>query len=181
MPSLLESLGLRPDVALVAFLAIGACWLLYSYKFQSKSGMFISLSLATANQSVTPEPDVFKTPTPKPLPDFDLDSTKPQLYRPFRHGKNHITMGIRKLDWDSWIEMDSNFLWFHDTKVSELEKDLKAHVQYVDNAVTRDACFEVLEELASYLTARYPKIFQLKGGVLHNTLTGEMFNYPAGK
>ncbi|WAO92446.1 Hypothetical protein NCS54_00995500 [Fusarium falciforme] len=165
MPSLLESLGLRPDVALVAFLAIGACWLLYSYKFQSKF--------------VTPEPDVFKTPTPKPLPDFDLDSTKPQLYRPFRHGKNHITMGIRKLDWDSWIEMDSNFLWFHDTKVSELEKDLKAHVQYVDNAVTRDACFEVLEELTTYLTARYPKIFQLKGGVLHNTLTGEMFNYPA--
>ncbi|RSL89154.1 hypothetical protein CEP52_014996 [Fusarium oligoseptatum] len=149
MSSLLESLGTRPDVALVVFLAIGACWLLYSYKFQGKF--------------VTPEPDAFKTPTPKPLPDFDLDRTKPQLYRPFRHGKNHITMGIRKLDWDSWIEMDSNFLWFHDTKVSELEKDLNAHVQYVNNAVTRDACFEVLEELTSYLTARYPKIFQLKG------------------
>lgn len=45
MPSLLESLGLRPDVALVAFLAIGACWLLYSYKFQSKFGMSVALYL----------------------------------------------------------------------------------------------------------------------------------------
>ena len=80
------------------------------------------------------------------MPDFDLDVTKPQLYRPFRHGPNHVTMGIRKLDWNNWIEMDSNFMWFHDTKVSELEKDIDAHVQYVDNAVTRDACFEVLED-----------------------------------
>ncbi|KAM0187558.1 hypothetical protein ACHAPI_011095 [Fusarium lateritium] len=88
-------------------------------------------------------------------------------------------MGIRKLDWNNWIEMDSNFLWYHDLKVSELEKDIDAHVQYVDNAVTRDACFEVLEELTAYLTARYPKIFQLSDGILRNTLTGEVFNYPA--
>ncbi|KAM0340604.1 hypothetical protein ACHAPU_010441 [Fusarium lateritium] len=88
-------------------------------------------------------------------------------------------MGIRKLDWNNWIEMDSNFLWYHDTKVSELDKDIDAHVQYVDNAVTRDACFEVLEELTAYLTARYPKIFQLSDGLLRNTLTGEAFSYPA--
>lgn len=88
-------------------------------------------------------------------------------------------MGIRKLDWDSWIEMDSNFLRYHDLKVSELEKDLPAHVQYVDNALTRDACFEVYEELTRYLTRRYPKIFQLKDGILHNTVTKEEFAYPA--
>ncbi|RGP72030.1 hypothetical protein FLONG3_6929 [Fusarium longipes] len=123
----------------------------------------------------------WKTPAPEPLVDFDLDATKPQLYRPCRHGPNHVTMGIRKLDWNNWIEMDSNFMWYHDTKVSELEKDIDAHVQYVDNAVTRDACFEVLEELTAYLTARYPKIFQLSGGKLRNTLTGEAFDYPAGK
>lgn len=90
-------------------------------------------------------------------------------------------MGIRKMDWDSWIEMDSNFLRYHDLKVSELNKDLGAHVQYVDNVVTRDACFEVLEELTAYLTVRYPKIFQLEGGILRNALTGEEFKYPAGR
>lgn len=129
----------------------------------------------------TQDAEVFTTPAPKPLVDFDFSSTEPQLYRPFRHGANHVTMGIRKLDWDNWIEMDSNFLRYHDLKVSELEKDLGAHVQYVDNAVTRDACFEVLEELITYLTRRYPKVFQLNDGTLRNTLTGEKFNYPAGQ
>lgn len=88
-------------------------------------------------------------------------------------------MGIRKMNWDEWIEMDSNFMRYHDTKVSELEKDLSAHVQYVDNAVTRDACFEVYEELTKYLTHRYPEIYQLNGNVLSNSLTNERFQYPA--
>ncbi|KAF5003629.1 hypothetical protein FDECE_9835 [Fusarium decemcellulare] len=163
--TVLESLPLRQDVALFVVIAVGVVWLLFRE--------FIKKSPAKSQEKE------FTTPLPPPLPDFDLDGTKPQLYRPFRHGPNHVTMGIRKLDWDNWIEMDSNFLPYHDIKVSELEKDLAAHVQYVDNAVTRDACFEVLEELSTFLTARYPKMFQLQGGFLHNTVTGEKFKYPA--
>jgi hypothetical protein len=41
-------------------------------------------------------------------------------------------------------------------------------VRYVDNAVTRHACFEVYEEHAKYLVQRYPKIFLLEGTTLHN-------------
>lgn len=157
---------IRRDVAFVAFVAIGLLSLLH--RFQSRQ------------QKINTQPSQpFITPKPTPLPDFDLDSTKPQLYRPFRHGPNHVTMGIRKMDWDNWIEMDSNFIRYHELKVSELNKDLGAHVQYVDNSVTRDACFEVLEELTTYLTARYPRIFQLHGGILRNTLTKEEFKYPA--
>ncbi|GAD98856.1 hypothetical protein NECHADRAFT_46017 [Paecilomyces variotii No. 5] len=121
----------------------------------------------------------FKTPLPVALDDFNVESKTPQLYRPFRHGPNFITMGIRKMDWDEWIEMDSYFKWYHDTKVSELEKDIDAHIKYVDNAVTRDACFEVLEELTQYLCHRYPPIFQLNRNVLQNVLTGERFPWPA--
>ncbi|WZH43081.1 hypothetical protein QYS62_004083 [Fusarium acuminatum] len=165
MSSLLESLGLRHEVILVV-IAAGIFWFVV-YEWTRKS------------KAAKPEIPAWKTPSPKPLVDFDLDSKTPQLYRPCRHGPNHVTMGIRKLDWNNWIEMDSNFLWYHDLKVSELEKDIDAHVQYVDNAVTRDACFEVLEELTAYLTARYPKIFQLNDGILRNTLTGEAFTYPA--
>ncbi|KAG9196824.1 hypothetical protein G6514_003946 [Epicoccum nigrum] len=88
-------------------------------------------------------------------------------------------MGIRKMNWDEWIEMDSNFFRYHDMKVSELEKDVDARVKYVDNDVTRLACFEVLEELTQYLTKRYPEIFQLHDGALHNMITGERFEYPA--
>jgi hypothetical protein len=90
-------------------------------------------------------------------------------------------MGIRKLDWDNWIEMDSNYERYHDLKVGELEKDIDAHVQYYDDAVTEDACFEMLEELTKYLTHRYPRIFRLADGVLHNTVTRERLRYPVGR
>ena len=90
-------------------------------------------------------------------------------------------MGTRKLDWNNWIEMDSNFLRYHDLKASELKKDFSAHVRYVDNATVRDACFEVYEELSEYLTHRYPQTFQRHGSSLRNTLTGEQHPYPASK
>ncbi|CAI6336089.1 unnamed protein product [Periconia digitata] len=121
----------------------------------------------------------FETPLPPPVKDFKVDETDPHLYRPFRHGKNHITMGIRKLDFTNWIELDSNYMRYHDMKVKQLSGHLTEHVKYVDNAVTRDACFEVLEELARYLTHRYPDIFQLDGDCLSNSATGEKFCYPA--
>ncbi|KAJ5911415.1 uncharacterized protein N7473_000718 [Penicillium subrubescens] len=88
-------------------------------------------------------------------------------------------MGIRKLSWDNWIEMDSYFLRYHDMKASELKKDFNAHVKYVDNAMTRDACFELYEELVRYLTHRYPKVYRLEGGKVYNSLTKENFPFPA--
>lgn len=122
----------------------------------------------------------FVKPLPSPHPD-DPVSKSPKLYRPFRHGPNFVTMGIRKLNWDNWIEMDSYFLRYHDMKAAELKKDFKEHVKYVDNAVTRDACFELNEELVRHLTHRYPKIYRLEEGKVHNSLTGEAFPFPAGK
>ncbi|KAH7009499.1 hypothetical protein EDB80DRAFT_713433 [Ilyonectria destructans] len=166
MASVVKRLNLCPDPFFIGLLTIAVVLLLYRISKWSKK------------VDVGDSDEVFRTPSPKPLVDFDLDATKPQLYRPFRHGQNYVTMGIRKLDWNSWIEMDSNFLHYHDLKVSELEKNLPAHIQYVDNAVTRQACYETLEELTTYLTTRYPKLFQLSAGLLLNTLTGEKFQYP---
>lgn len=122
---------------------------------------------------------LFQTPLPLPDKDFDLSTTKPLAYRPFRHGPNFVTMGIRKMDWNSWIEMDCNFLRYHDLKVAEIEKDSNAHIRYVDNPVTRDACFEMLEELAKYLSNRYPGVFKLEKDSICNTATGEVFQFPA--
>ena len=88
-------------------------------------------------------------------------------------------MGIRKMDWNEWIEMDSNFVRYHDLKVKQLDKDIDAHVDYVDNEVTRLACFEVYEELTQYLTHRFPEMFSLKDGILRNSVTKEEFPFPA--
>ncbi|KAL7765632.1 hypothetical protein ACKLNR_003548 [Fusarium oxysporum f. sp. zingiberi] len=109
--------------------------------------------------------------TPDTLPD-------PVLYRPFRHGPNFITMGIRKLDWDNWIEMDKYYPRYHDLKASELRKDFKAHVKFLDTPQLRLACFEVYDEMTGYMTERYPKIFTIADGFLRNAGTGEKFAHP---
>lgn len=49
------------------------------------------------------EPIEFKRPTAPPAPNWDVNTTKPNPYRPFRHGPYHITMGLRNMNWDEWI------------------------------------------------------------------------------
>lgn len=147
-----------------------ATWLFFRWPFHSKA--------QTAKTEDLKEEILFITPLPTPVTD-DISRTSPKWYRPFRHGPNFITMGIRKLSWDNWIEMDSYFLRYHDIKASELKKDFNAHVKYVDNARTRDACFELYEELVRYLTHRYPEVFRLEGGKVYNSVTNEVFSFPA--
>lgn len=157
--------------ALAAVLVVSLAW----FRFHQRNGFSSNKAQNSALDAKRP----FVTPKPDALDDFDLASKEPIKYRPFRHGPNQITMGIRKLDWNEWIQLDCNYMRYHDIKASELKKDLHGHVKYVDNAVTRDACFELLEEPAAYLSNRYPSMFQLDGSTLKNTLTGEVFDYPA--
>jgi len=117
----------------------------------------------------------FITPKPVPLADFDLSKAEPIRYRPFKHGVHPITMGIRTLDWNQWIEMDRNFIRYHDAKCEQLGRNVDAHVKYVDDPVTVMACYEVLDELVRYLTGRYPTVFEMQGGRLANKATKEIF------
>ena len=173
-----------PVVALGICICVAPGWLALGHWFTTGKyakrmpGVFRD----AREQGASPDPENdFETPAPNPTAYTPNDLATPQPYRPFRHGPNFITMGIRKVDWDNLIEMDANFLRYHDTKAKELEKDFHAHVQFLDTPTVRDACFEVFEELTKFLTRRYPKIFKLEGGVLHNFATGEAFPYPASK
>ncbi|KAF4499094.1 hypothetical protein FAGAP_4741 [Fusarium agapanthi] len=120
----------------------------------------------------------FVRPTAAPT-DYTADSLPdPILYRPFRHGPNFITMGIRRLDWDRWIEMDKYYPRYHDIKAAELKNDFEGHVKFVDTPELRLACFEVYDEVTGYLTERYPNIFTIADGFLRNAVTGEKFAHP---
>lgn len=135
----------------------------------------------------------FKTPKPKPTDITPKSLPSPLPYRPFRHGKQHVTMGIRSMDWNNWIEMDSNFERYHTSKLQQLNRGKQHHIQYVNNNQTKMACHEMYEELVAYLTERYPKIFKMntekwtgedgrlitERKVVTNEITGEAFPFPA--
>ena len=90
-------------------------------------------------------PVEFKRPDPEPYPDWDIYRTDPLPYRPFKHGPYHITMGLRTMQWDEWIELDNHYLNFHADKTRRIEERGVTHCRTAPEAM--DGAIELLEEL----------------------------------
>ncbi|KAL8730495.1 MAG: hypothetical protein Q9181_004646 [Wetmoreana brouardii] len=116
----------------------------------------------------------FKRPAPAPYPDWDVHQTKPLPYRPFKYGPYHITMGLRTMQWDEWIELDNRYLEYHDTKERRIEQRGDKCCTTAPEAY--DGAVELLEELCSYLPQRYPSLFRVTQTGIHNLLTNEIFD-----
>ncbi|KAK9490902.1 hypothetical protein V1508DRAFT_237159 [Lipomyces doorenjongii] len=125
------------------------------------------------DKSETWTPVDFKTPTPERYPNWDVNSTKPLPYRPFKHNY-HVTMGIRNMNWDDWIELDNEFLKYHKRKCERLAERREKLVITAPDAY--DAAIELLEEFREWLPARYPTLFRRTNVGIDNLVTGESFN-----
>lgn len=117
-------------------------------------------------------PELFQTPVPPPYPNWDIHKTKPLPYRAFRH-KYNITMGIRNMEWDSWIELDNEWQKSHDQKLGRLQE--RGTELFGTKPQAADAVMELLEEFWSYLPHRYPTLFKQTPKGLYNLHTGEDF------
>ncbi|WLF77927.1 hypothetical protein PVL30_001650 [Lodderomyces elongisporus] len=120
----------------------------------------------------------FKTPVPPAYPNWNLEKTRPLPYRAFKH-KYNVTMGIRNMDLESWIELDNEWMFFHNLKLKRLaEKKDKGQELYGTSDKAIDASWELLFELCNYLPARYPSLFQYNTTtkLLKILATGETFD-----
>lgn len=115
-------------------------------------------------------PENFQTPTPSPYPNWDFEKTRPLPYRAFKH-KYNITMGIRNMDWNQWIELDNEWLKFHEAKLRRLSLYDRKLYETTPEAV--DATYELLEELRQYLPQRYPSLFRQTQYGMENLKTKE--------
>lgn len=113
-------------------------------------------------------------PKPKPYPNWSITGTKPLPYRPFKHNY-FVTMGIRSLDLESWIELDSDWPKYHDRKLARLEQPNAKDLYGVD-PVAKEGLQETLEMLLEYLPARYPTLFRRTAVGIDNIHTGEHFD-----
>ncbi|KAG2415153.1 hypothetical protein HFD88_006344 [Aspergillus terreus] len=120
-------------------------------------------------------PSDFKRPTASPYPNWDVHTSKPIPYRPFRYGpKYFITMGLRSMKWDDWIELDNHYLRYHADKARRITE--RGHKCCKTAPEAMDGAIELLEELASYLPERYPSMFRRTAVGIDNLVTGESFN-----
>jgi alpha-1,2-mannosyltransferase len=123
-------------------------------------------------------PSSFRRSSATPYPSWSVTSTKPLPYRPFRYGpKYNITMGLRSMQWDDWIELDNQYLKFHSIKAARIAERGEKCCKTAPEA--QDAATELLKELCTYLPERYPSLFQDIGdgreGV-KNLATGEVID-----
>ena len=103
--------------------------------------------------------------------------TKPLPYRPFRYGPTYkVTMGLRSMHWDEWIELDNHYPRFHEDKRSRIAERGPKCCQTDPDSRVFDGAIELLEELSAYLSERYPSMFTKTDVGVDNTLTGESFN-----
>lgn len=87
----------------------------------------------------------FKRPTAPPLLEWDVHKTKPLPYRPFKYGPYHITMGLRTMQWDEWIELDNHYLKYHASKARRIEERGNKCCRTAPEAM--DGAIELLEQL----------------------------------
>ncbi|KAK6336617.1 hypothetical protein TWF718_009416 [Orbilia javanica] len=117
----------------------------------------------------------FKAPDPPPYPDWDVKTTKPLPYRPFKYGPTYfVTMGLRKGNLDDWIELDNEYLKFHTIKKERIASRGDRLCKTAPEAL--DAAIELLEMLCDYLPKRYPSMFQKTSVGISNIFTNEEFN-----
>ena len=88
-------------------------------------------------------------------------------------------MGLRRMDWDEWIELDNHYLEFHaDKKRRIAERGHKCCRTDPDPRIW-DGAVELLEELAAYLCERYPGMFRKTVCGVDNIVTNESFDVQA--
>lgn len=120
-------------------------------------------------------PSDFKAPKPAPLLDWSIETTKPLPYRAFRYGpKYNVTMGLRTVQFDDWIQLDNHFPRYHADKAKRIAERGEKCCRTMPEAYP--AAVELLEELTEYLPARYPTLYRRTDVGLDNLWSGEKFN-----
>ncbi|KAL8773737.1 MAG: hypothetical protein Q9209_001505 [Squamulea sp. 1 TL-2023] len=138
----------------------------------SKAG---GLAKRPARKPGTWEPLDYKRPVAPPYPDWSLHTTKPLPYRPFSYGPKYpITMGLRRMPWNEWIELDHQFPYYHDIKARRIG-ELGCKVARTEPEALEGA-YELLQEFSDYLPQRYPSLFKRTPVGIDNLLTGKQFN-----
>ncbi|TFK56026.1 hypothetical protein OE88DRAFT_694681 [Heliocybe sulcata] len=117
-------------------------------------------------------PETFTYPSFEPVP-VELRDINPIPYRPFRWGKYNVTMGIRNMPWDDWVQLDNQFFQYHKIKTHRVatrgEKGVKTLPERPGVVGGGHlAAKELVHELAEYLHRRYPTTYNVERGSKHD-------------
>ncbi len=86
-------------------------------------------------------------------------------------------MGLKRLDIDNWLTLDSNYLPEHELRCSLLKSKKASVIQCLPGS--EQACHEVLDIVSTFMSTRFPQHYSListsRGPAIHCCLTEEIF------
>ncbi|KAM3074114.1 hypothetical protein ACMFMF_006137 [Clarireedia jacksonii] len=114
--------------------------------------------------SATPSP----TAKISQQPPYAMPPLKPSATRP-------TSMGLKRLDQSNWLTIDTHYTSEHALRASLLHTHKPNVLQVLPGAEL--ACHELLEQVVSFLTTRYPQSFTLhtRSSTIYSHLTQETF------
>lgn len=90
----------------------------------------------------------------------------------------HMTMGLKRLDMENWLTIDSEYMTEHIIRKELLDNSLPSVVQCLPG--TELACTEALKLVVDFLVSHYPETFILEGSgntsCIRNEATKESFS-----
>jgi hypothetical protein len=105
--------------------------------------------------------------------DIRCQDNKP-IYFPFSTGQWRLSLGLKALQLEDWIQIDQEFVPYLQRK-AELRAERYADV-FASISGSEAAQQEVLDLLLDHLTQRFPAYFQLTAGAIVNRLTQETWH-----
>jgi hypothetical protein len=119
-------------------------------------------------------PEIFEYPPVEEFKGWSIKDTDPLPYRAFKH-TYFFTMGIRSMDWTSWIELDNEWMKYHNRKIERIAE--RGHELLGTQDEVWDAAIEFLMELREFLPTRYPTLFVKTEKGINNLITKEVFEF----
>ena len=110
---------------------------------------------------------------------FDLRALEPDPPQPFNQsGRYHMTMGLRKLNVETWLSVDKNYMTQHRIRTGILADKTNKVLQCLPGS--EDACLEVLDLVVDHLTNKYPAMYKVieedgNSRRIENMESGEVF------
>lgn len=109
----------------------------------------------------------------------DVKRMAPYPAQPIKGRERYrVMMDIRKLDANNWLTLDKNYLEEHRVRDHLLREKRDEVLQCLPESA--DACQEALEEVAEFLSQRFPSMFSKSvhgnDDFVENCMNGEKFN-----
>jgi dimethylamine monooxygenase subunit A len=95
------------------------------------------------------------------------------LYLPFASGQYRLSLGLKPLPLETWIQFDENFVPYLRQKAEILQNQFSESV--VGTQASQAAQQEVLNALLEYLPKYFPHHYQRRGESIANLKTGEIW------